>query len=72
MDALTPQSTALAWRKASRSANNTGQCVEVAGEVSGQPHVLVRDSKISGGTEYPVLRTTKNEWAGLLQSVRNC
>ena len=68
---LTNQLAQLAWRKSSRSANNTGQCVEVAGLVSGESYMVLRDSKMSQITDYPVLVTTSREWAGLLRSIRD-
>ncbi|MBT2207424.1 DUF397 domain-containing protein [Actinomadura sp. NEAU-AAG7] len=54
----------LAWRKASRSTNNGGDCVEVAGAPSG---VAVRDSKDPGG---PRLLLSRDGFRRLAEVVR--
>lgn len=56
-----------AWRKSSRSANNGGNCVEVAAPAAS---VLVRDSKLSTNPVCPVLGVTRNEWQGFLADVQ--
>lgn len=52
----------LTWRKARKSGQGNGNCVEVAHSA---PYSVigVRDSKDRGG---PVLETTTETWAGLL------
>jgi hypothetical protein len=58
--------TGAKWRKASRSGNNGGNCVEVAGNLAGV--VAVRDSKDWQG---PVLVFTPAEWEAFTAGVRN-
>ncbi|MEO3808331.1 DUF397 domain-containing protein [Sphaerisporangium sp. B11E5] len=54
------------WRKSSRSGNNGGECVEVAGNL---PHrVAVRDSK---NTDGPSLVFTPAEWSAFVNSVKD-
>ncbi|MFC4590050.1 DUF397 domain-containing protein [Sphaerisporangium corydalis] len=53
------------WRKARRSGDDGGMCVEVATNLPGA--VAVRDSKWPGG---PVLVFGPGEWAVFLDSVR--
>ncbi|GLZ81747.1 hypothetical protein Afil01_65540 [Actinorhabdospora filicis] len=55
----------LTWRKASRSSQGNGNCVEVARAVE-QPMIGVRDSKDRGG---PVLVATPSNWAGLIDAI---
>ncbi len=52
----TPHLSAVKWRKASRSAHEGGDCVEVAGV---SQVVAVRDSKDPDG---PKLAFTSSEW----------
>jgi Domain of unknown function (DUF397) len=52
------------WRKASASANQGGNCVEVA---STSNRIGVRDSKDRGG---PVLGFTLTAWTNFLTDVR--
>lgn len=54
------------WRKASRSNNHGGECVEVADNLPGR--VLVRDSKDPGG---PVLAFDRPAWSRFLHLVRS-
>ncbi|GGK90639.1 hypothetical protein Sme01_53130 [Sphaerisporangium melleum] len=55
-----------AWRRSSRSGNNGGECVEVAG---GLPHVVaVRDSKNAAG---PVLVFRSDDWSDFLRAVKS-
>ncbi|MEE6260012.1 DUF397 domain-containing protein [Plantactinospora sonchi] len=49
------------WRKASRSGQNGGNCVEVADNLPGR--VLVRDSKDQSG---PVLTFAPSAWQGFV------
>jgi hypothetical protein len=53
-----------AWRKASRSGENGGDCVELAGVVDAV--VAVRDSKDPGG---PVLLVTRSALRTAVRSV---
>jgi hypothetical protein len=55
-----------AWRKASRSGGNGGQCVEVAGNLPGT--VAIRDSKDPAG---PVLLTGRPQWRAFLTTITN-
>ena len=64
--ALRADSTDVAWRKSSRSANSTGQCVE-AGIGSG--HVAIRDSKYLEGA---ALMATAGDWQSLLDTIKHC
>ncbi|MFD0684742.1 DUF397 domain-containing protein [Actinomadura fibrosa] len=57
--------SAVQWRKSSRSDNTGGQCVEVA-ELA--PGVGVRDSKDPAGA---VLRFSAAEWRHFAASVRS-
>lgn len=54
----------LVWRKSSRSANGTGQCVEAASLPDG---VAVRDSKDKTG---PILTCDRAAWVGFLAGLR--
>ncbi|MDH2428795.1 DUF397 domain-containing protein [Sphaerisporangium sp. TRM90804] len=54
-----------AWRKSSRSGNNGGQCVEVAGNLPGL--VAVRDSKNPAG---PVLVLGPAAWRVFVGGVK--
>lgn len=58
-----PAVEALRWFKSTRSASN-GNCVEVAGTVTG---VAVRDSKDPDG---PVLRFGAEAWQGFIDHIR--
>jgi ABC-type amino acid transport substrate-binding protein len=60
----TPDLTRATWRTSSRSDNNGGQCVEVAGLDAA---VAVRDSKDRSG---PVLLFTPAGWAAFVGGVR--
>lgn len=62
---MTPDLSALNWRKSSLSMSN-GHCVEVAGIPGGG--VAVRDSKNPAGA---VLSFTPGEWAAFLGGTRN-
>ncbi|HZM78715.1 MAG TPA: DUF397 domain-containing protein [Candidatus Limnocylindrales bacterium] len=53
----------LRWIKSTRSTSN-GNCVEVAGTVTG---IAVRDSKDPDG---PVLRFSAEAWQGFIDGVR--
>lgn len=59
--------TKLHWRRSTRSGGN-GNCVEAA---AANENVAVRDSKVSTGTEFPMLTVTQTEWAGLTKAVRS-
>lgn len=54
------------WRKSSRSTG-TGQCVEVARNLSGV--VAIRDSKNPSG---PALIIDSNDWTAFVAGVRGC
>jgi hypothetical protein len=56
--------TGATWRKASRSGNNGGNCVEVARNLPGI--VAVRDSKDPHG---PKLVFTPDEWCAFTAGV---
>jgi hypothetical protein len=56
--------TGATWRKASRSGNNGGNCVEVARNLPGI--VAVRDSKDPHG---PKLAFTPDEWRAFTAGV---
>jgi Domain of unknown function (DUF397) len=58
--------TGAIWRKASRSGNNGGNCVEVARNLSRV--VAVRDSKDQAG---PALIFTAAEWQAFTAQVRD-
>ena len=60
----TPDLTGARWRKSSRSDNNGGACVEVAGLAAG---VAVRDSKDRSG---PVLLIAAAGWAAFVDGIR--
>jgi hypothetical protein len=54
-----------AWRKSTRSGDNGGDCVEVAGNL---PDVIaVRDSKDRNG---PVLTFSSGEWTAFVEGVK--
>jgi hypothetical protein len=55
----------LAWRKATRSTSNGGNCVEVARNLPGI--VAVRDSKNPDG---PVLTIEAARWRGFIADVK--
>lgn len=57
-------STALNWRTSSRSGNNGGQCVEVAGTAA---VVLVRDTKDRSGQ---TIAFTTEAWERFTASLR--
>jgi hypothetical protein len=54
-----------AWKKSSHSADNGGNCVEVASNLPGV--VAVRDSKNPHG---PALTFTPNEWSTFLSGIK--
>jgi hypothetical protein len=54
------------WRKSSHSGSNGGNCVEVAGNLTGV--VAVRDSKQHGTG--PALVFTRDQWRNLLAGIR--
>ncbi|WP_404828625.1 DUF397 domain-containing protein [Spongiactinospora rosea] len=54
------------WKKSSYSADGGGNCVEIAGNISGV--VGVRDSKNPTG---PTLRFTPDEWRTFLTGIKN-
>jgi hypothetical protein len=58
--------TGAIWRKASRSGNNGGNCVEVARNLPGV--IAVRDSKDPAG---PVLRFSRGDWAAFVAGIRD-
>jgi Domain of unknown function (DUF397) len=58
--------TRAIWRKASRSGNNGGNCVEVARNLPGI--VAVRDSKDQAG---PALIFTPAEWQAFTAQMRD-
>jgi Domain of unknown function (DUF397) len=58
--------TGAIWRKSSRSGNNGGNCVEVAGNLP--DIVAVRDSKDPSGAK---LAFTTSEWAAFTRGVRD-
>ena len=60
-----PMTTPGNWRKSSRSAGNSGNCVEARLNQTGPE---IRDSKL-GGTS-PVLELTRVDFAALLDSVK--
>ncbi|WP_301124901.1 DUF397 domain-containing protein [Streptomyces cacaoi] len=62
---MMPPGEAVRWRKSSYSNPDGGECVEVAGGVSGV--VPVRDSKLSHG---PVLMFPPGGWAAFVSAVR--
>jgi hypothetical protein len=57
--------TGALWRKSTRSGDNGGNCVEVAGNLPGV--VAVRDSKNPAG---PVLTFTPATWSGFVRATR--
>jgi hypothetical protein len=57
--------TSARWRKSRYSANNGGECVEVARDLPGA--VVVRDSKDPGG---PKLVVTPDAWRAFTASVK--
>lgn len=57
--------TGVRWRKASRSGNNGGNCVEVA--TSLPRAVAIRDSKDQQG---PVLIFTPDDWQAFCNGVK--
>jgi Domain of unknown function (DUF397) len=58
--------TRAAWRTASYSGDNGGNCVEVARNLPGV--VAVRDSKDPGG---PALMFSLDEWATFMAAIRD-
>jgi len=56
----------LRWRKSTRSGQNGGTCVEVAGNLAGV--VAVRDSKDPAG---PMLVVGRDAWAAFARQVRS-
>jgi hypothetical protein len=58
------ETTAVVWRKSSRSGTNGGGCVEVA---AGSDQVMVRDSKDPSG---PFLAVSPDQWRAFLTDVR--
>jgi hypothetical protein len=58
--------TGATWRKASRSGNNGGNCVEVATNLPDA--VAIRDSKNRQG---PALVVATDEWAKFCTGVRH-
>ena len=59
--------TAVIWRTSSRSANGTGQCVEVGPYVDHSGRIAVRDSKNRAGA---VLTASGAEWVGFVNGLR--
>jgi hypothetical protein len=53
------------WRKASQSANNGGDCVEVAGLCD---LIAIRDSKDPSG---PTLAFSPETWRGFIEALKN-
>ncbi|GGU83061.1 hypothetical protein GCM10010211_56280 [Streptomyces albospinus] len=51
------------WHKSSYSGGVGNDCVEVA---DNQPHVLIRDSKLSDG---PVVEMTRSAWSAFIGTV---
>jgi hypothetical protein len=62
----TPDLKDAIWRKSTRSDGNGGNCVEVAGNLSGI--VAVRDSKDRSG---PALIFTRDEWTAFVGGVKD-
>jgi hypothetical protein len=58
--------TRAAWRKASYSGDNGGNCVEVARNLPGV--VAVRDSKDPAG---PALVFSQDEWAAFMAAIKD-
>jgi hypothetical protein len=58
--------TRAAWRKASYSGDNGGNCVEVARNLPGV--VAVRDSKDPAG---PALVFSQDEWAAFTAAIKD-
>lgn len=56
---------ALTWRKATRSGDNGGDCVEVADNLPGT--VYVRDSKDPHG---PMLRFSAASWTAFVNDIK--
>lgn len=54
------------WRKSSRSAGNSGNCVEA--RLNGQM-AQVRDSKLGDGS--PIISLPRDAFAALLADIRN-
>jgi Domain of unknown function (DUF397) len=63
--AMTTDLSRAVWRKSSRSGQ-TGDCVEVAGNLPGA--VAVRDSKDRGG---PALAVTPEVWHAFVAAVKD-
>ncbi|MFD0560048.1 uncharacterized protein DUF397 [Stackebrandtia endophytica] len=57
----------LRWRKASRSSNGGGQCVEAAADGT---QIAIRDSKLDTTGCFPYLAVGATEWKGLLHTVQ--
>ena len=62
---MTADLSRAVWRKSSRSGQ-TGDCVEVAGNLPGA--VAVRDSKDCGG---PALAVTPEAWQAFVAAIRH-
>ena len=56
----------LSWRKASRSGNGGGSCVEVGSGLAGR--VAVRDSK---NREGPVLTVSGDAWSEFTDGIKH-